>query len=451
MADDQYIKVLEEKIKELKIELDSRNTQLTNKVKELAAERKRADKLKAENEELESKNFNLQESNTKYSEDNASLKERVDWFTSRKHYDSETIAYEGDNQVFQAFCDNASILNLNYSEEELINFYTAVKSSKMTVLEGISGTGKSKLVSLYGKTLGLDVNSQMKMVPVSPSWTDDTDILGFLDASSNEYKESAIGLVSFLLEAERHPSKPYLLCFDEMNLAKVEYYFAQFISVLENDLADRKLTLYNPKLQSKVKNAQDYPATIKLGNNLIICGTINVDESTYRLSDKVLDRACLIKLAAPDLKNIDIGIPENAKIKVVEPTIADVEIKPDLTVKEIEVISGLNEILTLEASRFGVAYRVLNQIGRFLACLPSGDLTFTREEALDRMIVQKILSKVRGTQDQIKNLVGKIENGKYVSGSIDSYLNVDNNISYPEVRKALEEKAKELNRYGYVG
>ena len=129
----------------------------------------------------------------------------------------------------------------------------------------------------------MHLKNRMKIIPVSPSWTDDTDILGYVDIKNMRYNEASIGLVKLLLEAEKNPDDIYLVCFDEMNLAKVEYYFAQFLSILEKDPKDRLLTIYNKALEKDLENSNEYPAEIKIGTNIIFCGTINVDESTFSI------------------------------------------------------------------------------------------------------------------------------------------------------------------------
>lgn len=129
-----------------------------------------------------------------------------------------------------------------------------------------------------------------------------------------------------------------------MNLAKVEYYFAQFISILENDVNNRILRIYNPKEEINVTNAAEYPAEIRLGENIIFCGTINVDESTYRLSDKVLDRANLIKLQDCDFSVYD---DEKPVFIVVDVTLVDKPKSQGLTDDELSLLDELNEKLKM--------------------------------------------------------------------------------------------------------
>ena len=443
----EKVKHLEKTNKTLTIEtqqLKKANDELINQKDEQKKEiRISEEKLRNQEKELEA----LNEECLTLRETVGNLSLQNTYLRNRKSYTSEVINYTDEKQVFKTFVDNARACGLNFNSEDLINFYTSVKSSRLTIIEGISGTGKTKLVDLYSRTLGLDDNNRMIMIPVSPSWTDDIDILGYLDSSNMKYQEASIGLVSFLVEAAKHPDKPYLICFDEMNLAKVEYYFAQFLSILENDVNNRILRIYNPREEKNVVNFADYPSEIRLGENLIFCGTINVDESTYRLSDKVLDRANLIKLQDCDFSVYD---DEKPIFKIVDVTLVDKSKSTGLTVDELSLLDELNQKLKEVNPRFCFAHRVVNQIERYLNAIPENDISYTRAKALDTLIVQKILTKIRGTEEQVKDLIGFFEEGSYISGIIDNYLNEDK-VDYPIVRKALKDKAKELSNYGYIG
>ena len=188
---------------------------------------------------------------------------------------------------------------LVYRDEELINFHTSLKTGSLAILSGMSGMGKSKLVDTYAKALGIYGTRQYKMIPIQPNWTDDVDLLGYLDTMNNLYRPASSGLIDILIDAQTQAGlqKIYIICFDEMNLARIEHYFSQFISVLEMDQSDRVLTLYNPALKERVFNSEKYPPQIRINENVLFVGTVNIDESTHNISDKVLDRANLISLS----------------------------------------------------------------------------------------------------------------------------------------------------------
>lgn len=135
---------------------------------------------------------------------------------------------------------------LFYTKKDLINFHAAVKSSSLVILSGLSGTGKSQLVQCYAKALGL-IDDGFHMIPVRPNWNDDSDLIGFVDSMHMVYRPSDAGFINILMEAcqERNENKLYIICFDEMNLARVEHYFSQFLSILEMPEKSRVLRLYS--------------------------------------------------------------------------------------------------------------------------------------------------------------------------------------------------------------
>src|SRR5690606_13647863 len=184
---------------------------------------------------------------------------------------------------------------LFYDENDLITFHTALKTGSLVLLSGMSGTGKTRLVQVYAKALGLAPGEQFRIIPIRPTWTDGTDLLGFLDLTQNLYRPSESGLLDLLIDAQNNPDKLYLVCFDEMNLARVEHYFSQFLSVLELDPEDRYIDLYSPYYEGRLYNSDKYPPRVHVGDNVMFVGTVNVDESTYAFSDKVLDRAQVIR------------------------------------------------------------------------------------------------------------------------------------------------------------
>lgn len=136
------------------------------------------------------------------------------------------------------------------------------------------------------------------MIPVRPNWSDDSDLIGFVDSMHSVYRPDDAGFVNTLIEASKaeNQDKLYLICFDEMNLARVEHYFSQFLSILEMPEQNRFLKLYAKEYETRLYNVDKYLSSVKIGNNLRFIGTVNMDESTFHFSDKVLDRANVIQL-----------------------------------------------------------------------------------------------------------------------------------------------------------
>ena len=137
-------------------------------------------------------------------------------------------------------------------------------------------------------------------LPIYPSYTDPTDLLGYYSPNDHIYHPSQTGFTDFLIHANNHPELMHLVLFEEMNLAQVEHWFAPFLSVLERDPNERYLRLYSLEdttEPNKCLNGKCYPPVIKLGTNIIFIGTINVDETTTSLSDRLIDRSFIIHLS----------------------------------------------------------------------------------------------------------------------------------------------------------
>ncbi len=339
-----------------------------------------------------------------------------------------------------------------YDKKDLYNFHVAAKSSKLLILSGMSGIGKSALVRLYGEALGLSA-SQMAFLPVRPSWMDDGDILGYLDKNSMLYYPSDTGLAELLVEASKHPEKMYMVCFDEMNLARVEHYFAQFISVLEKK-DSRKIQLYNPSLENRVHNSHLYPAQISIGDNVLFMGTVNMDESTYHFSDKVLDRANVITLHQRKFADMKSFCPVKDGLFV--PISADAyrkfrveNKKVRLSNEELELLDALNEALQESRVSGGIGYRVAFDIDRYVENIPFLK-DFTRGDGLDLQIVQRILTKVRGSREQLQTLLFMTDDGKVGGKLMDLFATYKNVSSFTESKKVLMRKAKELKLYDYT-
>ena len=179
-----------------------------------------------------------------------------------------------------------------------------VSTKPFVILSGISGTGKSKIVELFAEAVGANYdNERFKLIPVRPDWSDATDLLGYRNIE-NKFVSGII--IDAAYEAMQHLDKPYFLCLDEMNLARVEYYFSDILSSMET----RKINddeMITQKLLSRAQFGKDERAYDKYGDvyipqNLYIIGTVNMDETTFPLSKKVLDRANTIEFNKVDLK-----------------------------------------------------------------------------------------------------------------------------------------------------
>ena len=369
----------------------------------------------------------------------------------------EVVSRETSEKVFtemdflRRLQETAEGAGLLYDKKDLINFHISVKSSRLVVLAGMSGTGKSGLVRLYGKALGLP-EERVRFLPVRPSWMDDGDILGYVDMKNMVYRSADTGLAELLIDAAAHPEQLYMVCFDEMNLARAEHYFAQFISVLEKE-ENPVIRLYNPALAPRLYNSEKYPADIPVGRNVIFTGTVNVDESTYHFSDKILDRANVITLHQGRFRDL-MGLSRKEIGTLPEVTAEQflsfrVDQGLGLTEKELDLLDELNDAFKKSGISCGIGFRIACQMGRYLENIPQNN-TFHREEGLDAQVVQRILTKLRGSSQQLSSLVSLNEKGN-LEGTIVNVLSHFNDLSdFVEAKAVLEGKARELKLYDYT-
>lgn len=367
-----------------------------------------------------------------YNSKRASNKEKVEVF-------NHVVETQDSDRVFmEQFIQVTREMGLIYNERDLYNFHTAMKSNVLTILAGMSGTGKSKLVQAYGKTLGLDA-TQLVFIPVRPSWTDDADVVGYVDTTNMVYRPADSGFIDTLCQAqaEENRNQLYVICFDEMNLARVEHYFSQFLSVLEMEPDHRVLRLYSDRISSQIYNSVYYPSEIKIGPNVIFVGTVNLDESTYHFSDKVLDRANVITL--------DIQ-PYHRLGEVLLHKDGD-----SLSESEIELLWNIHVMMQAENKNLGIGPRVIIQMNQYIRNLPPSP-HLTRKEAFDLQLVQRVLTKLRGSEGLLKNLVGKLDqNGDRTNGKLYEIIEVNSALSdFEHAKKAIIQKAKELKVNGFT-
>lgn len=352
--------------------------------------------------------------------------------------------------------------NLHFDLKDLINFHTAMESDGLVILSGLSGTGKSQLVNAYANALGIapagQSSEQLCFVPVRPYWADDSDLLGYADMVNNVYRPGDSGLVDTLVNANKNSNRLYIVVFDEMNLARVEHYFSQFLSVLEMSSNNRYVQLYNSKLASRLYNSEAYPSRVKIQSNILFVGTVNTDESTFQFSDKVLDRSNVISLhimpfneSYPVPTQIDLDKQNEAGESEMNAfnylNMLDKENSETLTQQEKTLLWELHLALNHQDRNLGIGWRIVRQIDSFLKYLPTYPGGVSRSEALDLQIVQRVLTKVRGSEEQLANLLGDTQSEDSLSAIFDKYADM---YEFPQARRLLEQKARELKLYGFT-
>lgn len=195
-------------------------------------------------------------------------------------------------------------------------FYASLRSKPFVILAGNSGTGKSRLVRLFAEACGATVeNGRFAMIPVRPDWNDSSELLGYFDLNGDFNPGQ---LIAPILMAQQNSEKPFFVCLDEMNLAKVEHYFSDFLSIVESrrcskdhivtdpilheaQLNKMKPDGLRPEAHAALNHFRSANQPIGLPENLFIVGTVNMDETTQPFSRKVLDRAHTLEFNDIDL------------------------------------------------------------------------------------------------------------------------------------------------------
>ncbi len=364
---------------------------------------------------------------------------------------------KNDELVITSMDYHSQKSGLYYSMKDLVNVHTAIKCSNLVILSGLSGTGKSKLVEMYAKALGINHRNnpdedRLLTIPVRPSWNDDSDLLGYVDLVHMVYRASDTGFVDLLVSAQDNEDKMYIICFDEMNLARVEHYFSQFLSILEKEPSERVLTLYDEQYTGRLYNSKDYPSKIKIGENIRFIGTVNIDESTYHFSDKVLDRANVIQLDilnyAEDWKQkpyasfTSFNWSKNDYGNLIRKSIKE----PGRSVRIHQLLWDIHQLMQSAGSKYGIGPRIVKAIETYINNLPDTIIdNFDEKMALDYQIVQRVLTKVRGPENQLGSILNKDSDNNFYY-IFDKYSDLSD---FVRCRNMIEQKQKELGAYGY--
>lgn len=369
----------------------------------------------------------------------------------------------------QAFKELTIRKNLTYDIRDLINFHICVKTNPLTIISGRSGTGKSQLALLYAKMLGLsDENERLLFLPISPTYTEPGDLLGYLNQNNKRFSPSETKLTDFLIRAAKEPNKMHMVIFDEMNLSQVEHWFAPFISLLEVEPDQREISLYSKN--AICDNSDQYPHSIKITENVRFIGTVNIDETTKDFSDRLLDRANIITLRKNSFKKLreEIESIENEPITY-EKNMCGSYVKYNKWISKsnsldafeivlLDFFDKLNDLIQKHEEQKGVSFRNLKKIGDYLNNVPinpKGERVLSLNEAMDIQIKQRIITKIKGTERQYENLIGTANMGDKIPNNSELYeffISDDANFisNFKISRKEILRKAKELNIYGYT-
>lgn len=304
-----------------------------------------------------------------------------------------------------------------YEDGLIENFWLSLKSKPFVILAGISGTGKTRLVRLFAEAIG----AEYRMVAVRTDWTDSSDLLG---RTTPEGIFLPGRVLKIIVEAKDNPEKPYILCLDEMNLARVEYYLSDFLSVMETrDFKDGKI------VTDRLLPFESY-GDVRFPENLYLVGTVNMDETTFPFSKKVLDRANTIEFSevnlmpaatAPDAPVSPLDV-SNDFLKSEYLFLSKCLNEDNRTFIEsiCADLEEINRVLKTNNTHFG--YRVRDEVIFYMLNNQKAGL-LTHSDALDNAIMQKILPRIQGSSASVKNILCELFNifaGDYAAFQSDN-------------------------------
>jgi len=325
-----------------------------------------------------------------------------------------------NNMVFKydSFHENSLSANFFINKKLCLRFISSLFTKPFVILTGLSGSGKTKLAQAFAMWV-CQSEHQYCIVPVGADWTNREPLLGFPNAlNREEYCKPENKVLDLIIDAINNPKLPYFLILDEMNLSHVERYFADFLSVMESKK--------NISLHAFSKDLNGVPHEITLPDNLFIIGTVNIDETTYMFSPKVLDRANVIEFRITK-KEIEDFLKNTNKIdlnKLLEP-----ETKMGLGASMAEDFvktaksnfigdSDSNEKLIVffnELKKAGAefGYRSASDISRLISILNSmtnntesdGNNKLPNNDFIDIAIMQKLLPKLHGSRSKLNPIL----------------------------------------------
>ncbi len=289
-----------------------------------------------------------------------------------------------------------SRLHLSYTEEDIATFVSGLGASKLSILQGMSGTGKTSLPKIFSEAIFANCD----IIEVESSWKDKNELLGYYNEFSMKYTPKKFTLA--LYKAALNKEIFTFILLDEMNLSRIEYYFSDFLSLMENEEHQRELKLINIKLNRREEGnefeylALDNGHTLKIPSNVWFIGTANRDESTFVISDKVYDRAQTMNFTKRAQKVRNYANPISQQFydyQTFNNLLLQAKQKGKFDAENSELIRSVEALLAPFNISFG--NRILKQIEDFVniykACFENDNV---ESEAIEKILLSKVVSKL---------------------------------------------------------
>lgn len=304
-------------------------------------------------------------------------------------------------------------------------YITSLLAKPFVILTGNSGTGKTRISKQFAEYLEvIDINGEKNwlIVPVGADWTDNARVLGFYNplADNGVGKYEKTGIIKLIERANDNPEIPYFLILDEMNLSHVERYFSDFLSHMETPDNPFELDGYRNK-----DDEDESTGKLPYPENLFVIGTVNIDETTYMFSPKVLDRANVVEFKPDkeDVLNMFSSASQEIKITPAKAGVAEAflrlakEIRSGKSRVDERQMAEVRNVFTAiyditEKNGYEFAYRTVREIKQYIsaACELSGQWADAEiYRAIDEQILQKVLPKIHGNRKEIGTMLDELE------------------------------------------
>ncbi len=377
------------------------------------------------------------------------------------------------NQRVRELIKNISSKGYSFEPWQIAAYITALRTKPFVILAGVSGTGKSKLPQLVAEATG----GECCLLPVRPDWTDSSDVLGYCDLQG-EFRPGS--LLTWFNQASNNPDKHFVGIIDEMNLARVEHYFAEVLSQIENRYPDANGGFCSGVLINKLLDEEETEwAKQVIPGNFAIVGTVNMDESAYGFSRKVLDRAFTIEFSDINLsswESLPITIEELSKwpVNAWYPRAIRLNMLQDISDDDrgkiqtvIQALEEINKILI--QAQLQVAYRTRDEISLFVLHADEGKDSFVTSagdsvDPLDLAIQMKVLPRIIGGSAPVRQVLldllgwaslrAKIEEND-ANAMLDEWIKLGRSASYgnsafPRTAARLCLMWERLNKEGFT-
>lgn len=293
---------------------------------------------------------------------------------------------------------------LFYREEDIRAFLAGLATSRLHLLQGISGTGKTSLPRAFARAIG----ARSEIVEVQSGWRDRNDLLGYYNAFEKRYYESEFLQALYRAQQPRYTDNPCLIVLDEMNLSHPEHYFADFLSALEQRPNDQRISLLTAKVDGAPRLLDEF-RWLRIPPNVWFIGTANHDETTKDFADKTYDRSHVMEF--PRHPKAFAANPQSSPVPVTMGALEEAFQKARETHKEaaIRAKSFLESSLAKNLAGLGIGWgnRLERQMESFIPVVVASGGSLG--EAVDHLVATKLLRKVRGRFDIGPNQLKKFQ------------------------------------------